>query len=151
MIWSDLITQTVSVVIGLFLIGYAISLLVGYFRNKERKLADNASFVYAITLFVSGFILVFKVDFLKELISFVVGIYILLTSIIKLKEGIIIGRNLNTKLTGSIVLSILGILIGIMCIVGKIFLPDMIITYIGILLIIYSIISIANIIIIRRK
>ena len=48
-------------------------------------------------------------------------------------------------------LSIVGIIIGIMSIVGKFLFPDIIVTYIGIMLIIYSVTSIINVVLINRK
>ena len=66
-------------------------------------------------------------------------------------ESIVLSKSINTKMTSSIVLSIIGIIIGIMCIVGKFLVPDIIVTYIGVMLILYSVISIINIIIIGRK
>ena len=47
--------------------------------------------------------------------------------------------------------SIIGIVIGIMCIVGKFIITDMVVKYIGILLIVYSVISFAELILIKRK
>jgi uncharacterized membrane protein HdeD (DUF308 family) len=69
----------------------------------------------------------------------------------KLNESIQIGKKIENKLTGSIILSCIGVFIGLMCIVGKFLLPDMIIKYVGILLIVYGIINIINFIMLRRN
>ena len=150
-IWADKVTTVVSILLGCVAIIYGGSALVNYFRNKERIFNDNVEFIFGIIVLVIGGILIFKVDFLKELISFVIGIYILLTSILRLSETIKLERMSNTKITSSIILSILGIVIGIMCITFKFLFPDIIVTYIGVLLIIYSVINIVNLIIIGRK
>ena len=150
LLWADKVTKIVSIGIGAVVIGYAISLFVTYFRNKEKKVVDNFQLVYAITLLVLGGILIFRVDFLKEAVSFIVGIYVLISSVNRLLETIQIGKSLNTKFTSGLILSSIGIFLGIMCIVGKFLLPDIIIKYVGVLLIIYAIISIANLVMIRR-
>ena len=150
-LWADKVTNLVSILLGIIAVVYAVYGFIGYFRNKERQIVDNLQLIYAITMLVIGGILIFKVDFLKELVSFIIGIYILLSSIIRLQEVIQVGKDLNTKVTSSIILSLVGIFIGVMCIVGKFLVPDIIITYIGILLIIYSIINVVNLVMIRRK
>ena len=150
-IWADKVTKLVSILLGIIAIIYGLSALISYFSNKEKVFNDNMEFIVGIVVLVIGGVLIFKVDFLKELVSFVIGIYILLASALRLFETIKLGKKLNTKLTTSIVLSIIGIVLGIMCISFKFIFPDMIITYIGILLIIYSVISIVNLLIIGRK
>lgn len=150
-IWADKVTSLVSILLGSLAILYSIVGFVNYFKNKDRIMNDNLEFIYAIIIFVIGLVLVIKVNFLKELVSFIIGIYILLSSILKLQESILLGKSLNTKLTGATILSIVGIFIGILCIVGRFIIPDAIVTYIGIMLIIYSIISIAELILINKK
>ena len=150
-VWADKVTNTVSILLGILAIIYAASKIIYYFKNNERVIADNLELIYAIIILVIGLVLIIKVNFLKELISFIIGIYILLSSIIKLSENINLGKSLNTKLTGPVILSILGILIGILCIAGKFILPNAIVIYIGIMLIVYSIISIISLIMTNKK
>lgn len=150
-VWADKVTSFVSIALGILALVYAITRFVYYFKSKEKIMADNLDFITAIVIFVIGLVLIIKVNFLKELVSFIIGIYILLSSVLKLSESINLGKNLNTKLTGPTVLSLIGIFIGILCIIGKFILPDMIITYIGILLIIYSIISIIELFMLNKK
>ena len=150
-IWADKVTTVVSILLGCIAVFYGIAAFVNYFGNDEKIMADRMQFVFGIVVLVIGFILIFKVDFLKELVSYIIGIYILLTSIIKLKECISLRKELKIKMTGALVLSILGIVIGIMCIVGKFIISDMIVKYIGIMLIIYSVISIIELILVKRR
>ena len=150
-LWADKVTNLVSILLGILALIYAIFGFYEYFKNSDRGFRDNLELVYAITLLVIGGILIIKVDFLKELVSFIIGIYIFISSIIRLSDSVNVSKELNTKLTGAIVLSIVGIIIGIMSIVGKFLFPDIIVTYIGIMLIIYSVTSIINVVLINRK
>ena len=150
-IWADKVTSLVSILLGSLAVIYGMVAFIGYFSNQDRVLYDRMQFVFGIVVLVIGGILIFKVDFLKELVSFVIGIYILLSSILKLYECISIGKKMNTKMTAAIVLSIIGIVIGIMCITFKFLVPDMVVKYIGILLIVYSIINIIQAIIVKRR
>lgn len=150
-VWADKVTTLVSILLGILAIIYGISAFVSYFKNQDKIMNDRMQFIFGIVVLVIGFTLIFKVEFLKGLISFIIGIYILLSSCLRLKECLDIKKSLNVKMTSAIVLSVLGIIIGMLCIAGKFLVPDMIVTYIGILLIVYSVISFIELIIVKRK
>lgn len=149
--WADKVTTAISILLGCIAVFYGIAAFINYFGNQERIMADRMQFIFGIVVLVIGFILIFKVDFLKELVSFIIGLYILFSSIIKLRECIFLSKELKVKMTGALVLSILGIVIGIMCILGKFIVGDMIVKYIGIMLIIYSVISFVELILVKRR
>ncbi len=150
-IWADKVTTIASIILGIIAILYGVVACVNYFKNQDKLMNDRLVFIYGIVIMVIGFVLIFKVGFLKELISFIIGIYIIFTSGIKLHESITVGKKLNVKLKGATILSVVGIIIGILCIAGKFLIPDMIVKYIGILLIIYSIVSIIQLIFLNKK
>ena len=144
-LWAEKVTNIVSILLGILALIYSAFGFISFFGNKERKVNDNVQLLYAIVMLVVGGILIFKVGLLKELVSFIVGIYIFITSATKLSQTI------KTKNKTGIILSGIGVFIGIMCILGRYLLPDIIIVYIGILLMIYSVVSAANLVIIREK
>ena len=150
-VWADKVTNIVSVLLGVMAILYGIIVFVNYFRKQDKLFSDTMMFTYGIVLFVMGIILIFKVEFLKELISFVIGIYITLTSAMRLHETITVSRASNKKMTPALVLSIVGIVVGLLAITLKLIFPDLIVQYIGVLLIIYSVVNMVNVIMIRRK
>ena len=150
-IWADKVTTVVSILLGCLAIIYGITAFIGYFSNQDRIFNDRMQFIFGIVVLVIGGVLIFKVEFLKELVSFVIGIYILLSSVLKLWECIQIGKKTNVKMTSAIVLSIVGIVIGILCISFKFLIPDMVVKYIGILIIVYSVINVIETIIVKRK
>lgn len=150
-IWADKVTTIASIILGIVAILYGVIACVNYFRNQDKLMNDRLTFIYGIVIMVIGFVLIFKVEFLKELISFIIGIYIIFTSCIKLHESITIGKKINVKLKGATILAIVGIIIGILCIAGKFLIPDMVVKYIGILLVIYSVISIVQLVLLNKK
>ncbi len=150
-IWAEKVTTLVSILLGCLAILYGIMVVINYFRNKERLFRDTIELIYGIIVLVIGFVLVFKVDFLKELVSLIIGIYIVITSVLKLSENIRISKELNTKISSLIILPIIEIFIGLLCILGKFLLPDIIVKFIGIMLIIYSIITMIDVILLKRK
>ncbi len=151
LLWADKVTTVISILLGCIAVFYGIAAFINYLSNQDKIMADRMQFILGIVVLVIGFILIFKVDFLKELVSFIIGIYILLSSIIKLRECLNLKKELKVKMTGALVLSIIGILIGIMCIVGKFIISDIIVKYIGIMLIIYSVISFIQLILVKRR
>ena len=150
-VWADKVTTVVSILLGCIAVFYGIAAFINYYNNDDKIIHDRMQFVFGIVVLVIGFVLIFKVNFLKELVSFIIGIYILLSSILKLRECITIGKELKVKMTGALVLSIIGIIIGIMCIVGKFIVSDVIVKYIGIMLIAYSVISFVELLLMKRK
>ena len=150
-VWADKVTNIVSILLGVMAILYGIIVFVNYFKKQDKLFSDTMMFTYGIVLFVMGIILIFKVEFLKELISFVIGIYITLTSAMRLHETITVSRASNVKMTPALVLSIVGIVVGLLAITLKLIFPDLIVQYIGVLLIIYSVVNMINVIMIRRK
>ena len=143
-IWADKVTNIASIILGIIAILYGVIIFVNYIRNQDKLMNDRLTFIYGIVLMVIGFVLVFKVGLLKELISFIIGLYIIFSSIIKLSEN-------TGKIKGVTILAIIGILVGILCIAGKFLIPDIIVTYIGIMLIIYSIVGIVQLILLNKK
>lgn len=150
-LWADKVTNVVSIALGCLICLYGIISIVSYFKVKDKVFNDTVHFVFGIFVLVLGFVLIFRVNFLKELISFIVGIYITLASIIKLYDYMVTKKKTEKKLTSSLVLSLVGLLVGILCIVGKFLLPDIILVFIGYMLVVYSLVDTANMIILGKN
>ena len=143
-IWADRITKIVSILLGIVGILYAIMIFVNYFKKNDKTFGNTANFIYGIFILVIGCILVFRVEFLKELISFIVGIYIVLSSTLRLHELLSLQKKGNVKLKSSIIMTLVLILLGLLCILGKFLVPDLIVRIMGVILVIYSIMMIVN-------
>ena len=139
-IWADKVTSTFSFIMGGILIGYSIVNGIVYFKNKET---NTILILSTVLMFVMGLILILRPNIISEIISFVVGIYILLSSISNL--NITLNNKQNKKYHLNLILSILGIILGVLCILGKILVPDLILRYLGLMLMIYSVIDILGI------
>ena len=149
-IWAERITKIVSILLGIVGILYAITMFVNYFKKNDKTFGNTLNFVYGIFILVMGFILVFRVDFLKELISFIVGIYIVLSSTLKLHELLVLQKKDNVKLKESIIITLVLIFLGLLCILGKFLIPDLIVRVMGVILVIYSIMMIINARVVKR-
>ena len=102
----------------------------------------------AVTCFVIGLILVIRPNIVSEIISFVIGIYILISGIIKLK--ITMDNKSSSKYKISLWLGIAEIVIGVLCILGKVLIPNIVLKFVGILLIIFGVVNIASTIILPK-
>ncbi|MBR1414042.1 MAG: DUF308 domain-containing protein [Bacilli bacterium] len=150
-IWAENVTNIVSIVFGCITIIYGLAILIDYIRKDIKTLNDNLKLIFGIITIVLGGILVFKTDFLKELISFIIGIYVVLTSLLKLQETMNVQKSLGIKLTKNIIISVVEIIIGVLCIFGKFIVPDFFVKFIGIMLMIYSVLGIYNQIVISKN
>ncbi len=139
LLWADKVTNMVSLILGAILIAYGVLNGINYINNKEK---DTINILSAVVLFVIGIILISRPSIISEVISFVVGLYIILSSISNLKIALNNKSHQNYHL--GLVIAIGGILIGVLCVLGKLLIPDLILRFIGLMLIIFSIIDIID-------
>ena len=139
LMWADKVTSTFSLILGLLLVLYAIYNGIVYFKSIEKNALVMLS---AVIFLVIGIILISRPSIIGEIISFVAGIYILLSSISNL--SITLNNKGHKNYNIGLILSIAGILLGVLCILGKIIIPDLILRYLGVMLMIYSVIDIVN-------
>ena len=143
-IWAERITKIVSIMLGIVGILYAIMLFVNYFKKNDKTFGNTLNFIYGIFILVIGCILIFRVNFLKELISFIVGIYIVLSSTMKLHEILTLQKKDNVSMKKPLIITLILIFLGLLCILGKFLIPDLMVRVMGVILVIYSIMMIVN-------
>ena len=77
-IWADKVTNLVSLILGSVLVAHSVLTGIEYFKCKEKNTMTIVSIVISLTF---GIILISRPSIISEVISFVVGIYILLSSL----------------------------------------------------------------------
>lgn len=142
LIWADKVTDAISITIGVLFIIYGAFNFIKYLR-AEKKSSETASLITAIALTIAGVFLSVQTGFVKEAISFIVGLFIVIVSIIKLQDALAY-RALGPNYRLPMILSIIGLAAGVLCIVGKIMISDIIMQILGVMLIIFSVSNIAN-------
>ena len=140
LIWSNQVINVASIMLGTILIIYGIFNVIITIQNKTYT---ELNIFGASVKIILGIILVCKPSLLSEVISFIIGLFILISSIMSL--SICLNNKKSNNFNLSLYLSIAGILIGILCILGKFLIPSLILQFIGLMLVIYSIINIVNI------
>ena len=138
LIWADKVTSLISIAIGALFLVYAAYNFIAWYRVENRNMGDNAKLITAIALGVSGAFLIIEKDFLKELISIVLGIFLLVESIFRLQDALN-SKKFNPNYKNALILAIIGVVCGALCIFGKIIVPDLVVQVIGVLLIIFAV------------
>ena len=146
LLFGQTLMDMIVIILGVSLLLYGAFNIFTYFRYR---LTNNpvSNLVYGIISGVFGVILVFNPEIISNIISFIVGVYILFISIPSLVDAI---KNKDKINTISIGLSIAGIVIGILCLIGKLVIPSIVFQFLGLMLIIYSIINLINVILINQ-
>lgn len=137
-IWADKVTDWILIVSGAIALVFAFVKLIA-FLNIDPKKRTNLPLFQIILSAIVGILLVTRSDFIKEAISFIVGIYMIMTCLIQL-FGISTIRRKTGVFFGSLVWPVLGIIVGILCITGRFIIPDEIARLIGVALIVYAVI-----------
>jgi len=137
-VWADKVTEWIAILFGVISLVYAIVRAIKFFKTDPEKRTTLPLF-YIILSATAGILLVSRANFIKEAISFVVGVYIILTCSVQLL-GISTARHKSGLLLGSYLWPMLGIIVGILCITGQFIIPDELARLTGIALIIYAIV-----------
>ena len=137
-VWADKITDWIATLFGILALIYAFAKTIKFVKTEPEK-RTSLSLFYIVLSGAVGIMLVSHADFIKEIISFAVGIYIILTCSAQLL-GISQLRRRTGFFTSSVIWPIIGIIIGILCITGRFIIPNEIARLIGVALIIYAIV-----------
>ena len=146
LLWADKVTNMVSQILGTVSIIYGAYQLILYFKSQDKKVV---SLIYAIIFLVIGIILVARPTIVSEIISFIIGIYILLMSLKNIGLALESKDGPNYKL--GVCLGIAELIIGVLCIVGKMLIPNIVLRFVGLLLVIYGIINIIDSVVVPRN
>ena len=142
LIWADKVTSAISISIGIIFTIYGLYNFIDYVRTPT-ELQKFTTIITGIALIIAGVFLMVQTNFIKDAISFIVGTFIIIISLIRLQDAAKL-RALGATSLLSIVLPIIGLVAGVFCIIGKIMITDIFIQILGAMLIIFAISNIAN-------
>lgn len=139
----ELFTKIMFIVMGVTLLILGVLSLVRFFVVKEKSVIEYLLMLFGILALAGGVLFLFRLDFIINIVSVLLGVYILFTAVTSLTQLISFKRSGGTGILIPIILSILGIAAGILCILGFLIFPDVITFFTGLMLIIYEVIGIA--------
>ena len=134
LIWADKVTSFISIAFGVLMLIYTAYTIIDCLRTKQNS---SSKIITAIALCIAGLFLIIQNSFLKELVSAIIGIFIVIIGIVKLQNAIH-SKPYNPKYLAPLILALIEILCGVLCITGRFIVPDLILQFLGVLLIISS-------------
>lgn len=150
LIWADKVVNGISMAIGGLFILYALYNFVAFFR-ADKKSSEVTKLITAIAMVIAGIFLITQTNFIKELISFVVGVFIIIESMLRLQDALKI-RALNKDLAKwPLILSCISLICGVLCILGKLLIPDVFLQILGVMLVVFSFADISGLLTIRKN
>lgn len=144
LLWSEVVTDVISKLVGVFLIIAGCVNFYEFYKGDRENVYTKSKVVYGIISFIAGVVFFTKPGLIKDLISIVVGIYILIQSIFKIKEALLLKSSGIDKWLTPFILAVIELVCAVLCIFGNLIVPDLVIQFIGIVLIVYAVIDIVN-------
>ena len=138
--WPDKILSTISVIIGVIFIVYAIYNIIKYVRIEEKGNGDLPLLVTGIAVAIAGAFLIIQSSFIEAFFSILIGIILTISSIMRLQDALVFKNEDKLPL----VLSIITLVCGILCLFGKMMPIQIMIIFIGVILVIYSLADIVQ-------
>ena len=142
--WSGSVIKISSILLGIIYISYGVISVIRYIRDDIKSAINLISGIISIVI---GVIILLRPTIIAESLSFIIGLLIIIMCIANITNAL---EEKGPSNRISIGLAITGIVIGILCIIGKILVPNIILEVIGVLLIIFGVVNIINIIITPR-
>ena len=130
------LTNFIAIVIGVVIIIFSVLQILSGLNISFRTVINGIIGV------IVGVLIVTNATFVKDLFSIIIGVIITLTCL----NNLFLVDNSIPKREAIIyrIILIIDIIFGILCIVGSIVIPDLVILFIGILLFIYGVIETIN-------
>ena len=145
--WPDKILSTISIIIGVVLLVYAIYNIIKYIRIEEKSNGDLPLLVTGIAVAIAGSFLIIQSHFIEAFFSIVIGIILTVSSIMHLQDAL--AYKSEDKLP--LILSIITLVCGILCLFGKMMPIQIMIIFIGVILVIYSLADIVQSMVVYKK
>ena len=150
LIWADKVVKGISIAIGSLFVLYAVYNLTAFFRT-DKKNSELPKLIAGLAMIIAGVFLITQTDFIKELISFVVGAFVIIDSMFRLQDVFKL-RAVNKELAKlPLIFSCISLACGVLCVLGKILIPDFFLQILGVMLIVFSFADISGMLTIHKK
>ena len=150
LIWADKVVNGISIAIGSLFVLYAAYNFIAYYRS-EKKIADTTMLIAGIAMVIAGIFLITQTSFIKEIISFIVGIFIIFESMVRLQDSLKLRKASKEAAKMPLILSSVSLICGVLCIFGKILIPDIFLQILGVMLILFSFADISSLLVTHKK
>ncbi len=138
----------VSYALGIILLLWGLISMVQFFTDKESQSYLEFGFIVGVFVFIFGIIILIKPNTIASIIPLLLGIWMLINGVTKLSYALTLNKNKNAA--GSIIISILIVILGILLIFNPFAGAKTLVQILGILIIIYSVLDLVECFAIKR-
>ena len=118
-LWSEVVTDVISKLVGLFLIVASMVNFYEFYKSDKQSIYVRSKLVYGIISLIAGIVFFTKPGLIKDLISVVVGFYILLAGSMKIREALMLKNAGIDKWVTPFILAVIEIVCAVLCIFGN--------------------------------
>lgn len=147
---SELTIVSISYIIGAVLVGIGLAAIIKFVNNLNKDIKNELDMIYGTVTVVLGIIVISNPKAIASIIPFVLGILIIISSAAKLQYGLELRKGNNDLWTGTVILSSITLLCGILLIFNPFAGAEFITKVVGILLFVYAVLDIISTIRIRN-
>ncbi|MBQ8108118.1 MAG: DUF308 domain-containing protein [Ruminococcus sp.] len=132
-------TNALGYVVGGLFTGYGVVELVKYFAKTRENILYATGLVAGVILCGTGVFIIARPDFIPKIIAIILGLYMLISGIVNLQDGLNLKRMGYPTWVRSVVPAAVTIALGILLLVNPLMLTDAALTILGICLLISGI------------
>ena len=147
----ELFTDIIFIALGVVMLLLGGLCVAQFFIKKQTTVLEYFLLFFGVLLAAAGIMFLCRPDFIKDIVSIMIGVYVLFTSFATLIQVINVRKGGGSKILIPLILSILGIIIGALCVLGFLIAKDFVTRFTGIMLLVYEVISITDLIMIEIK
>ena len=145
------IIKTVSIIIGIILLVIGIFPIVNYFRNRNQGILSSAGLLYGIFSAVAGIVIIFNKNLLSTIIPVLGGVWMIINSVNKIQIAMELRDNKISSWLISFIFAIIILIAATLLIIYPARGAIIVSKTVGIFIVIYSALDIADSIFIKVK
>lgn len=137
----------VSYALGIILIVWGIISIVQFFTDKESENYLEVGFIIGVFIFIFGLIIIIKPNVVASIIPLLLGIWMLINGVTKLSYALTLNKIRSAA--GSIIISLLIVILGILLIFNPFEGAKTLVQILGVSIIIYSVLDVVECFVIK--
>lgn len=148
---TESIIKTVSIIIGSILLIIGIFPIVNYFRNRDQGILSSAGLLYGIFSAVAGIVIIVNNNLLLTIVPVLAGVWMIINSVNKIQIAMELRDNKISSWLISFIFAIIILIVATLLIIYPARGAIIVSRTVGIFIVIYSILDIADSVLIKLK
>ena len=147
---SELTIVSIAYIIGAILVGIGLVSILKYIASLNKNVKNELDIIYGTVTVILGIIVISNPKAIASIIPFVIGVIIILSSATKLAYGFELRKTNSDLWIGTVVISLITMLCGILLIFNPFAGAKFILKVVGILIFVYALLDIISTFRIRK-